>query len=597
MKQYLELIPLSAKAHKRQNRLTRLCILFSVFMVTAIFSMAEMGARMEQDRLTQKHGSLTLGQVLGSEMGRSLLGAAGLLFLLVLLAGVLMISGSIRSSVAQRTRFFGMMRCLGMSRRQIVRFVRLEALYWCRSAVPVGVVLGIGASWALCGALRFWVGEEFAHIPLFRLSGMGILCGAGVGVIAVWIAASAPARQAARVSPICAASGAFEAAAFPTGGPFALGKTPAALGVRHALGARKNLALVAGSFGLSILLFLCFSVLVAFVGYLMPQSAAAPDLELSSLDGSNSIPFSLAGRLEKIGGVTQVYGRRSCLGVEVGREFAGGADLISFTAFDLDCLKKDGLLQKGSDLAKVWGDSPCALAVETEGGPQIGNRVEVNGQELEIAGLLRYDPFSEDGQPGRNLTLLLFDETFARLTGQQDYALILLQSSQKLTDQSLGQIEALAEGKALLRDRRDQSTAGTYLAFVACVYSFLGVIALVAALNILNSISMSVTARTRQYGAMRAVGMEGRQLFGMILSEAGTYALLGCLAGFAAGLPLSRLLYEVLIARHFPYAVWHLPVGMLAGILLFVFFFAVLAAWLPARRLLRLSVTETTREL
>mgnify|MGYP002545673711 CR=1 FL=1 len=45
MKSYLSLIPISAKVHRRQNRMTLLCIIFSVFMVTAIFSMAEMGAR------------------------------------------------------------------------------------------------------------------------------------------------------------------------------------------------------------------------------------------------------------------------------------------------------------------------------------------------------------------------------------------------------------------------------------------------------------------------------------------------------------------------------------------------------------------------
>lgn len=62
------------------------------------------------------------------------------------------------SSVAQRTKFFGMMRCIGMSKQQIVRFIRLEALNWCKTAVPIGLALGIVASWGLCAALRFLVG-------------------------------------------------------------------------------------------------------------------------------------------------------------------------------------------------------------------------------------------------------------------------------------------------------------------------------------------------------------------------------------------------------------------------------------------------------
>lgn len=73
MKSYLSLIPISAAAHRRQNRMTLLCITFSVFMVTAVFSMAEMGARMEQTRLSEKHDSLSLQSLFGSDMGQSLL--------------------------------------------------------------------------------------------------------------------------------------------------------------------------------------------------------------------------------------------------------------------------------------------------------------------------------------------------------------------------------------------------------------------------------------------------------------------------------------------------------------------------------------------
>ena len=92
-----------------------------VFMVTAVFSMAEMGAKMEEARLMEKHGDLSLQALFESSMGQSLLLIAAILFLLILFAGVLMISGSINSSVAQRTKLFGMMRCIGMSKQQIIR--------------------------------------------------------------------------------------------------------------------------------------------------------------------------------------------------------------------------------------------------------------------------------------------------------------------------------------------------------------------------------------------------------------------------------------------------------------------------------------------
>lgn len=138
---------------------------------------------------------------------------------------------------------------------------------------------------------------------------------------------------------------------------------------------------------------------------------------------------------------------------------------------------------------------------------------------------------------------------------------------------------------------------GTYMAFVACVYAFLAIITLVTMLNIVNSISMSVSARIKQYGAMRAVRMDERQITKMIAAEAFTYAIWGCVVGCAVGLPLSKLLYDFLIASHFSYAVWSPPVTSLAAILLFVVFAAVIAAYAPAKRIRNISVTETINEL
>ena len=41
MRHYLDLVRISAKQHKEQNRMTRLCIILAVFLVTVIFGMAD----------------------------------------------------------------------------------------------------------------------------------------------------------------------------------------------------------------------------------------------------------------------------------------------------------------------------------------------------------------------------------------------------------------------------------------------------------------------------------------------------------------------------------------------------------------------------
>ncbi len=606
MKSYLSLIPISAKVRRRQNLMTLLCIIFAVFLVTAVFSMADMALRMEQARLTEKHArEFTFQAMMDTTMGRNLFLLAGALFILILLAGVLMISGSMNSTVAQRTKFFGMMRCIGMSRQQLKRFVRLEALNWCKIAIPVGLVLGTVITWALCAVMRFVVGEEFAMIPLFGISPIGMISGIVMGLVTVLLAARAPARQAAKVSPMAAVSGNTENKS-RTWHAVRTGRFPIeiSLGAHHAKSARKNLFLMTGSFALSIILFLTFSVLLDFVGYLLPQSAAAADITITDeagVTGINCISPETIETIRGMDGVKNIFGRRSLFEVpaELGKEgLPQVVDLISFDDFDLDALKKDGRLKKGSDLSKVYGNNGSVLVISDPEAPlHMGDTIQVNGEPLTVAGMLKYDLFSEDGLSQGRVSIITSGETFAWLTGITDYSLVMVQTAGDVTDEDVAAISGVLEEGITLKDGRELRTSGTYTAFVLCVYGFLSIIALVTLLNIMNSISMSVSARSRQYGAMRAVGMDDRQVTGMIAAEAVTYALSGCVIGCIVGLAASRMLYNLLIDGRFPYAVWALPVSRLLIVLSFVAAATLAAIYAPAKRIRNMAITATINEL
>ena len=564
MKSYLSLIPISAKVNKRQNRMTILCIIFAVFLVTAIFSMAEMGIRMEQTRLLNKHDDLTLQDIISSTTGQSLCNVAIVFFVLVLIVGALMISSSINSNVTQRTKFFGMMRCIGMSKRQIIHFVKLEALNWCKAAIPIGVALGIIITWGLCAVLRFLVGEEFSDIPLFGGSIAGIITGS--------------INHAAKVN---------------------LFKIETALGIHHAVAAKKTLILMTGSFSLSIILFLSFSVLVKFVGYIMPQSAATADINISSVDVSNGVDSALLDTIDTMDGVKRIFGRRSVFNVPAQLNAnAVEIDMISYDDFDLNCLVKDNMLKKGSDISKVYGNSHYVLAAwGKDSFLEIGDKIFVADEEFEIAGLLKYDPFNSDGLTNGEITLITSGDTFIRLTGITDYSLIMVQTTSDVTDEDVTAIRDLLDGDCTLNDLRDQRTSGTYTAFVFCIYASLAIIALITVLNIVNSISMSVSSKIKSYGAMRAVGMNEHQITKMIVAEAFTYALLGGIVGSIVGLIVYRLLYTILIGTHFSYAIWSFPAIPLLIILLFVCMAAIIAAYIPAKRIHNMAITEIINEL
>ena len=306
--------------------------------------------------------------------------------------------------------------------------------------------------------------------------------------------------------------------------------------------------------------------------------------------------YAVAGAHSASGGRRRAFDIPASLNTDA--SLSGTADLISYDDFDLQCLKKDGALKRGSGLKKVYGNSSFVLAAsDADSAWRIGDTVHINGETLTIAGLLKNDPFSEDGLTHGELTLISSGETFVRLTGEEDYALVMVQTTGGATNADVRAIQAAAGETFSFRDMRETRTSGTYMAFVFCVYAFLAIIALVTVLNIVNSISMSVWARMKQYGAMRAVGMDGRQVTKMIAAEAATYAALGCAAGCAIGLPLSRLIYNVLIDGRFPYAVWCFPLRPLVMIVLFVSLAAAAASIAPARRIRNMPVTAAINEL
>ena len=57
MKSYLELIPISAKIHRKYTRMTRLCIVLSVLLIAVIFSMANMFLESQKNQAIQSDGA------------------------------------------------------------------------------------------------------------------------------------------------------------------------------------------------------------------------------------------------------------------------------------------------------------------------------------------------------------------------------------------------------------------------------------------------------------------------------------------------------------------------------------------------------------
>ena len=146
---------------------------------------------------------------------------------------------------------------------------------------------------------------EWVDMPLFAVSISGILSGAVVGIVTVFIAAHSPAKQAAKVSPVAAVSGNAEVSQHVgRAAKTRFLKVETSLGIRHATGAKKNLLLMTGSFALMIVLFLAFSACLDLVHKLLPSvSSFTPDISIASQDDSNSIDRGVLEEISEISGV------------------------------------------------------------------------------------------------------------------------------------------------------------------------------------------------------------------------------------------------------------------------------------------------------
>jgi putative ABC transport system permease protein len=128
----------------------------------------------------------------GKQVDQLLNAITGLLVLSVLIA-VLGIINTLALSVIERTRELGLLRAVGLQRRQLRRMIRVESVVIAVYGALLGLGVGVCFGWALVRALRSQGVTEFT-LPYGRLVVVLI-----VAALAGVLAAALPARRAARL--------------------------------------------------------------------------------------------------------------------------------------------------------------------------------------------------------------------------------------------------------------------------------------------------------------------------------------------------------------------------------------------------------------
>jgi putative ABC transport system permease protein len=110
---------------------------------------------------------------------------------LAMLVAVLGITNTLALSIVERTREIGMLRAIGMSRRQLRRVTRWESVIIALFGAVLGTAVGIGLGWAVIRSLAD------QGLGAFTLPATDLLVWLGVAMLAGIVAAILPARRAA----------------------------------------------------------------------------------------------------------------------------------------------------------------------------------------------------------------------------------------------------------------------------------------------------------------------------------------------------------------------------------------------------------------
>ncbi|MBK7465051.1 MAG: FtsX-like permease family protein [Betaproteobacteria bacterium] len=575
-----------------------------------------------------------------------------LLAAIALLTGGFLVFSAQALSVVRRRSEFAFLRALGLARRSLFGWLLAEGAMVGLAGGIVGVMLGHGLAW---GALALLGGDLGAGYfsglkPTLQFQPQVMVIYVALGLLAGVAGAWLPAREAATVSPAQALKAGDEAAllgghghpwlglglllaslaacaipaqdGLPVGGYLAVacllaggvmllpalaaaiarllpdrGPVPARL-ARARLGAAPGHAVVAAAGVLtSVALAAAMAIMVAsfrdsvdqWLYQLLPADLY---LRAGQAQSSGYLDETLQARISAINGVDRSnFTRHDNLRLAAGK--APVALIARPIAADGSDLPLVGPVRQGEQPA-IW-ISEAMLDIY---GWRVGQKVSLPlaGKlvELTVAGVWR-DYSRQTGAIMINL------DDYRRLTGDRlinDAAIDLAPGAN--ADQVAAALTAMAgpgvleiarpgEIRALSLRIFDRTFAVTYLLeAVAIAIGLAGVAASFAAL---------ASARRREFGMLRHLGLTRRQIGWMLAQEGALAAGVGVLAGLLVGGAIGLVLIEVVNRQSFHWSMdLHVPWASLALFATGLILLAALAAVLAGRQAMRQDAVLAVRE-
>lgn len=575
------------------------------------------------------------------------------LILLVIFTGYLIIYNIFQISVAGDIRYYGLLKTIGVTSRQLRKIIRQQAMLLCLIGCPIGLLLGYLAGYVLTPVIlsQTTMADIQADISASPL----IFVGAALfSVVTVMLSCKKPGRLASKVSPV-------EAAKYTEGSKVSSAKRKRTrrAGIYQMafanLGRNKvKTALVIISLSLSVVL---LSILTAFVGgfsmekYLSSKTCAdfiVGKTEYFRFEADDSEDGVNKGLIEQIEGTvkTSAAGEILALSGEKPITKVRGKEIgLQMEGLDEELIEKLNVFK--GDLKPLFdpGNRAIAIGVDVndygkpygmEKLPKVGDKINVSyvdegyyidsrtGEKSTAHTPEEYIKYHVAGKHDVEYTVCAIVEIpyqmSFRYSGYNSCDAVL--SADRLREDSKGDIyplmymfdtpdrESEKQAEKFLADITKGDTSGYMYESKALVreefrgfkhmFTLLGgvlctIVGLVGILNFFNGIMTGILSRRRELAMLQSIGMTGKQLKKMLILEGVFYAAATIIVSAAVTLAIGPLAGS-LMEKMFWFYEYHFTA---AAIIITAPVFLLMGVLLPIavyRRVSKKTVVERLRE-
>lgn len=557
---------------------------------------------------------------------------AGIVIGIILFTSVFVIKNSFDISVTERLKQYGMLASVGATSKQIRKNVLFEGVILGAISIPLGVLFGIGAiGVTLRVVMQILKGTSFdGEIELkLYVSVVSILIAVIVAICMIYISSLIPAKSAEKVSPIDSIretkSIKLEAKKLRTSKVFSkIFGIEGEIAQKNLKRSRKKYRTTVFSLFISIVLFLSISSIKIYgeevqnlnygkIEYNLIAYNDEQDIKTkgeiyqkaSKVNGINKcdivkiwnakpINVSLTETSEKIRDITK-FSQEEKDGV-IEYVFCSFSDktykqFVEKLGLSYEEVKDKGILYDTSiSFVRDEGERKAKRKKYHELDVKEGEKLRFDGGEIEI--VKRSENFPLANNSYNEPTIIVSEEWMNKR--EFAYAGVYIDANNTLEVRK--NLEEIAfEESWSYRDFEEEAreTNSINLIISIFLYGFLVVISVIGITNIFNTITTNMALRSREFAALRSVGMTDKEFKKMIWYESFFYGTKALLYGIPVGILFSYIFYKQFVnILEIPY---HIPYQQVCICVLVVFLVVCITMQYAIKKVEKQNIIETIR--